>query len=44
MTSYSHLLQLAMPEVIVVITAIFALTADLVLLRTSPLRTRLPPQ
>jgi len=41
MTSYSHLLQLAMPEVIVVITAIFALTADLVLLRTSPLRTRL---
>ena len=41
MISYSHLLQLAMPEVIVVVAAILALTADLVLLRTSPLRSRL---
>ncbi len=41
MIPYSHLLQLAMPEVIVTITAIFALTADLVFLRTAALRTRL---
>ena len=41
MTPYSHLLQLAMPEVIVVLTAILALTLDLVFLRTTALRNRL---
>lgn len=41
MTSYFHLLQLVLPELIVVVTAIFVLTADLVFLRTAALRTRL---
>lgn len=41
MIPYAHLLQLAMPEVIVVIVAIVALSADLLVLRNSLLRTRL---
>jgi len=41
MTSYTHLLQLAMPEIIVVITALFVLTADLLAMRASPVRSRL---
>jgi NADH-quinone oxidoreductase subunit N len=41
MTSYMHLLQLAMPEVIVVVTALFVLTADLLAMRASPVRSRL---
>ena len=41
MTSYSHLLRLLLPELIVTITAIFALTTDLVFLRSAALRTRL---
>ena len=41
MTPYFHLLQLVLPELIVVVTAIFVLTADLVFLRRAVLRTRL---
>jgi len=41
MLSYSHLLQLLLPELIVTVTAIFALTADLVFLHSSAIRTRL---
>ena len=41
MISYSHLLQLAMPEAIVVIAAILALIVDLGFLRNATLRTRL---
>ena len=41
MSPYSNLLHLAMPEAIVVVTAIFALSADLLVLRSAALRTRL---
>ena len=39
-TNYGQLLQLAWPEIILTITALVAMAADLLFLKRTPLRTR----